>query len=50
MLSQRFESSGSKKWNGDRGWSGQSYAKRNGCVCDPGKRFKGSDGGQHICQ
>ncbi|MES2195685.1 MAG: hypothetical protein V4517_14800 [Pseudomonadota bacterium] len=35
--------------NGDRGWS-QSYAERNGFVCQPGTWFRGQDGRQHICQ
>lgn len=28
----------------------QSYAQRNGFVCQPGTWFKGQDGRQHICQ
>ena len=35
--------------NGDRGWS-DSYAQRNGFVCQPGTLFVGEDGRQHICQ
>jgi hypothetical protein len=35
--------------SGDRGWS-QSYAERNGFVCQPGTWFRGEDGRQHICQ
>jgi hypothetical protein len=35
--------------NGDRSWS-QSYAQRNGFVCQPGTWFRGEDGRQHICQ
>jgi hypothetical protein len=34
----------------DNGWSGQSYAQRNGFVCQPGTWFKGEDGRRHICQ
>jgi hypothetical protein len=34
---------------GDRGWS-QSYAERNGFVCQPGTYFRGEDGRRHICQ
>jgi hypothetical protein len=42
-------------WNGgwnsgyDNGWH-QSYAQRNGFVCQPGTWFKGQDGRNHICQ
>lgn len=36
--------------NGDRGGYGQSYAQRNGFVCQPGTWFKGEDGRRHICQ
>jgi hypothetical protein len=36
-------------WNG-YGWTGQSYAERNGFVCQPGTWFKGEDGRPHICQ
>ena len=35
--------------NGDRNWS-QSYAQRNGFVCQPGTWFVGEDGLRHICQ
>ncbi|MDP3694091.1 hypothetical protein [Bradyrhizobium sp.] len=35
--------------NGDRSWS-QSYAQRNGFVCQPGTWFRGEDGRQRICQ
>ncbi|MDB5576715.1 MAG: hypothetical protein JWR80_1891 [Bradyrhizobium sp.] len=35
--------------NGDRSWS-QSYAQRNGFVCQPGTWFVGQDGLRHICQ
>jgi hypothetical protein len=35
--------------SGDRGWS-QSYAERNGFVCQPGTYFRGEDGRRHICQ
>jgi hypothetical protein len=37
----------------DRGyqsWDKRTYAQRNGFVCEPGKRFKGEDGKQHMCQ
>jgi hypothetical protein len=38
-------------WNGDNnGWNGQSYAERNGFVCQPGTWFRGEDGRQHPCQ
>jgi hypothetical protein len=38
-------------WNGyNNGWNGQSYAERNGFVCQPGTWFKGEDGRRHICQ
>jgi hypothetical protein len=38
-------------WNGsDNGWYHQSYAERNGFVCQPGTWFKGEDGRRHICQ
>jgi hypothetical protein len=39
-------------WNNgyDNGWNGQSYAQRNGFVCQPGTWFKGDDGRRHICQ
>ena len=36
-------------WN-NAGWSGQSYAERNGFVCTPGTYFKGEDGRRHPCQ
>jgi hypothetical protein len=32
------------------GWNGQSYAQRNGFVCQPGTLFKGEDGRRHLCQ
>jgi hypothetical protein len=35
--------------NGPMGY-GQSYAQRNGFVCQPGSWFKGEDGRRHICQ
>ena len=35
--------------NGDGNWS-QSYAQRNGFVCQPGTWFVGQDGLRHICQ
>jgi len=34
-------------WN--NGWH-DSYAARNGFVCQPGTWFKGEDGRRHICQ
>jgi hypothetical protein len=37
----------------DRGYQSgdkRTYAQRNGFVCEPGKRFKGEDGKQHMCQ
>lgn len=34
----------------DNGWAGQTYAQRNGFVCQPGTWFKGADGRRHICQ
>ena len=38
-------------WNGyNDGWQGQTYAERNGFVCQPGTLFKGEDGRRHICQ
>jgi hypothetical protein len=36
-------------YNGPMGY-GQSYAERNGFVCQPGSWFKGEDGRRHICQ
>jgi hypothetical protein len=36
--------------NGYRGGSNDSYATRNGFVCQPGTWFKGDDGRRHICQ
>jgi hypothetical protein len=36
--------------NGDRGGYVQSYAQRNGFVCQPGTWFKGGDGRMHPCQ
>jgi hypothetical protein len=36
-------------YNGPTGYS-QSYAERNGFVCQPGTWFKGEDGRRHICQ
>jgi hypothetical protein len=36
-------------YNGPMGY-GQSYAQRNGFVCQPGTWFKGEDGRRHICQ
>ncbi|SHL72351.1 hypothetical protein SAMN05444159_6648 [Bradyrhizobium lablabi] len=32
------------------GWPSQSYAERNGFVCQPGTWFKGEDGRRHLCQ
>ncbi|MDB5616232.1 hypothetical protein [Tardiphaga sp.] len=31
-------------------YGGQSYAQRNGFVCQPGTLFRGEDGHRHICQ
>ena len=36
--------------NGYRGGYDDSYAVRNGFVCQPGTWFKGEDGRRHICQ
>ena len=36
-------------YNGPMGY-GQSYAERNGFVCQPGTWFKGEDGRRHPCQ
>jgi hypothetical protein len=36
-------------YNGSNGYN-QSYAERNGFVCQPGTWFKGEDGRRHICQ
>jgi hypothetical protein len=36
--------------NGSRGYAPQTYAQRNGFVCQPGTWFKGEDGHRHICQ
>jgi hypothetical protein len=45
---------GDQGWNGysgwNNGWNSQSYAERNGFVCQPGTWFKGEDGRRHICQ
>lgn len=32
------------------GYYGQSYAARNGFVCQPGTVFRGEDGRRHVCQ
>jgi hypothetical protein len=32
------------------GWTQQTYAQRNGFVCQPGTWFKGNDGLRHLCQ
>jgi hypothetical protein len=32
------------------GYTGQTYAQRNGFVCTPGKWFKGEDGRRRMCQ
>jgi hypothetical protein len=38
-------------WSGyNSGWNSQTYAQRNGFVCEPGTWFKGEDGRQHPCQ
>jgi hypothetical protein len=34
----------------NNGWNSQSYAQRNGFVCQPGTWFRGEDGRQHPCQ
>lgn len=34
----------------NNGWNQQTYAQRNGFVCQPGTWFKGDDGRRHICQ
>jgi hypothetical protein len=36
-------------YNGPMGYN-QSYAQRNGFVCQPGTWFKGEDGRRHLCQ
>jgi hypothetical protein len=43
-----FQSNSYAYYNG--GYSGQSYAERNGFVCQPGTWFKGEDGRRHLCQ
>jgi hypothetical protein len=40
---------GSNGYNGDYRYS-QSYAERNGFVCQPGTIFRGEDGRPHLCQ
>lgn len=38
-------------YNGaNNGWNRQTYAQRNGLVCEPGSWFKGDDGRRHPCQ
>jgi hypothetical protein len=38
-------------WNNyDNSWNRQTYAQRNGFVCEPGTWFKGDDGRPHLCQ
>ena len=37
-------------YDGYRGGYNQSWAARNGFVCQPGTWFKGDDGRRHICQ
>jgi hypothetical protein len=51
IVSVPFRGSDSNAYynNGDRSWS-QSYAQRNGFVCQPGTLFLGEDGRRHICQ
>ncbi len=34
----------------DGSYAGQSYAQRNGFVCQPGTYFRGEDGRRHLCQ
>jgi len=46
-----YNEGGNNGWNGsDNGWNRQSYAQRNGFVCQPGSWFKGEDGRPHLCQ
>lgn len=46
-----YNEGASNGWNGfDNGWNRQTYAQRNGFVCQPGTWFKGQDGRPHICQ
>jgi hypothetical protein len=35
-------------WN--NGWNQQTYAQRNGFVCQPGMWFRGDDGRRHLCR
>jgi hypothetical protein len=44
-----FQGNSYAYYNGPMGYS-QSYAERNGFVCQPGTWFKGEDGRRHICQ
>lgn len=38
-------------WNRyDNSWDRQTYAQRNGFVCQSGTWFKGEDGRRHLCQ
>ena len=37
-------------WNNNGAFYNQSYAERNGFVCQPGSWFRGQDGRRHICQ
>ena len=30
--------------------TGEAYARQNGFVCTPGKRFRGEDGRMHLCR
>jgi hypothetical protein len=34
----------------NNGYRSETYAKRNGFVCEPGTRFKGADGRRHLCR
>jgi hypothetical protein len=36
--------------NSNAYYNSQSYAQRNGFVCQPGTWFRGEDGRRHICQ
>jgi hypothetical protein len=46
-----YNEGGNNGWNGfDNGWNRQTYAQRNGFVCQPGSWFKGEDGRPHLCQ
>ncbi len=50
MATASFRGDSHAYYNNDDLSRSQSYAQRNGFLCQPGTRFRDEDGRRHICQ